>query len=59
MSVAAAREKLGKDVCLMGGLDVVSALPGLNRQTLKEEVVRIFKEWKNSGAFFRLPPVPG
>ncbi len=51
MSVAATREKLGKGVCLMGGLDVVSALPGLNRQTIKEEVGRIFKEWKSSGAF--------
>ncbi|MBA7530013.1 hypothetical protein ES705_22216 [subsurface metagenome] len=55
MSVAAAREKLGKGVCLMGGLDVVSALAGLNRHTIKEEVGRIFKEWKNSGAFFQPP----
>ncbi|MCG8604543.1 hypothetical protein MJD09_06015 [bacterium] len=51
MSFEQTRQALGKDVCIMGGLDTVSALPSMNEEEIRSEVKRVFGHLKNSGPF--------
>lgn len=44
------REILG-DRCIMGGLDTVSSLPGMNKTQIRDEVVRIFDLLGTTGPF--------
>ncbi|MCK5201184.1 MAG: hypothetical protein KAR21_22675, partial [Spirochaetales bacterium] len=45
------RRILGDNICIMGGLDVVSAMPVMNKEEIRKEVKRIFKQYKSSGPF--------
>jgi uroporphyrinogen decarboxylase len=51
MSFAKTRQVLGDKVCIMGGLDTVSALPAMNEEEIRIEVKRIFGKLKDSGPF--------
>ena len=45
------RHLLGNNICIMGGLDIVSALPVMNEIEIREEVNRIFSEYSRSGPY--------
>ena len=45
------RERLGRNICIMGGLDVVSAIPVMNKEEICEEVKRVFRAYRDSGPF--------
>ncbi len=51
MTVAKVRETLGPRVCLMGGLDTITALPLMNAVEIQREVERVFSLLKESGGF--------
>ncbi len=51
MSFEKTRQVLGSDVCIMGGLDTVTALPVMNAGEVREEVRRVFDLLKPSGPF--------
>ena len=51
MSFEKTRQVLGNKVCIMGGLDTVTALPLMNEKEIRAEVKRVFGELKNSGPF--------
>ncbi len=51
MDVEYVRSVLGPDVCIMGGLDTVSGLPGMSPAEVREEVRRVFDILKESGPF--------
>jgi uroporphyrinogen decarboxylase len=51
MDVDHVRSVLGTNVCLMGGLDTVSALPGLKPAEVGTEIGRVFDVLKDSGPF--------
>jgi len=51
MAVAKVRETLGPGVCLMGGLDTITALPVMNAVEIQREVERVFSLLKESGSF--------
>jgi len=51
MSYAKTRQILGKEVCLMGGLDIVTALPKMTAEEIRAEVKRVFGRLKESGPF--------
>ena len=51
MSFARTREILGDGVCIMGGLDTVTALPVMSPDQIREEVKRVFGLLKESGPF--------
>ncbi|MFQ5641081.1 MAG: uroporphyrinogen decarboxylase family protein [bacterium] len=51
MSFSKTREILGKEVCIMGGLDIVTALPRMSEEEVRAEVKRTFRVLKNSGPF--------
>lgn len=50
MSYAKTRQALG-DVCIMGGLDTVTALPVMSPEQIRAEVRRVFGQVKESGPF--------
>ena len=51
MSHEVVRKKLGRDVCIMGGLDTVSAMPVMSPSEIREEVRNVFNRLKSSGPF--------
>ncbi|KAA0230960.1 hypothetical protein EDS67_04430 [candidate division KSB1 bacterium] len=51
MSPKHVREFFGKKVCLMGGLDTITALPVMNAAEIRREVERVFALLKNDGGF--------
>lgn len=51
MSFAQTRAALAPSVCLMGGLDTVTALPVMNVDEIRAEVERVFALLKDSGGF--------
>ncbi len=51
MSFEKTRQALGSNVCIMGGLDTVTALPLMNEDEIRIEVKRVFSQLKNSGPF--------
>lgn len=51
MSFEKTRQVLGSNVCIMGGLDTVTALPSMNEEEIRIEVKRVFGQLKNSGPF--------
>lgn len=51
MDVEYVRSMLGPNVCIMGGLDTVSGLPGMSPTEVREEVARVFDLLKESGPF--------
>lgn len=51
MTYDTVREKLGQDVCIMGGLDTVAALPVMSPEEVREEVRRVFGILKPAGPF--------
>ncbi len=51
MSLAQTRTVLAPNVCIMGGLDTITALPVMNVEEIRAEVERVFALLKNSGGF--------
>ena len=51
MSYTKVREIFGKNIGIMGGLDIVSAVSVMSSQEIKQEVSRIFKLLKHSGPY--------
>jgi uroporphyrinogen decarboxylase len=51
MKPATVRTVLGPEVCIMGGLDTVSALPNMSETEVVSEVERVFAMLKDSGPF--------
>ncbi|MCK6560163.1 hypothetical protein HUU39_24935 [candidate division KSB1 bacterium] len=51
MSPKHVREFFGKSVCLMGGLDTITALPVMNVAQIRGEVERVFALLKGDGGF--------
>ncbi len=51
MSFARTREILGNEVCIMGGLDTITALPVMSSDEVRAEVKRVFGLLKDSGSF--------
>lgn len=51
MSYAKTRQVLGDKVCIMGGLDTITALPVMSPDEIREEVQRVFGLLKYSGPF--------
>jgi uroporphyrinogen decarboxylase len=51
MSFERTRTVLGKDVCIMGGLDTITALPIMSADEIRTEVQRVFGALKPSGPF--------
>jgi uroporphyrinogen decarboxylase len=51
MSPQQTREKLGPKVCIMGGLDTITALPVMTPAEIRVEVERVFSILKNSGGY--------
>lgn len=51
MSPRLVREFLGRKICIMGGLDTITALPVMNAQEIRREVERVFAVLKNAGSF--------
>lgn len=51
MSFARTREILGDRVCIMGGLDTVTALPAMSPEEIRAEVKRVFGLLKETGPF--------
>ena len=51
MSFTKTREILGKDVCIMGGLDTITALPVMSPSDIRAEMRRVFGALKETGPF--------
>ena len=51
MSLTQTRAALAPSMCLMGGLDTITALPVMNADEIRAEVARLFALLKNSGGF--------
>lgn len=51
MSPLVVRKELGEKVCIMGGLDTITALPLMDTAEIKIEVKRVFDLLKESGPF--------
>lgn len=51
MSPAGTRAALAPNICIMGGLDTITALPVMNETEIRAEVERVFALFKNSGGF--------
>lgn len=51
MDYAKTRHLLGDRVCIMGGLDTVTALPVMSPPEIRREVQRVFAHLKNSGPY--------
>ncbi|MDQ7052364.1 MAG: uroporphyrinogen decarboxylase family protein [candidate division KSB1 bacterium] len=51
MSYEKTREILGRDICIMGGLDTITALPVMNEIEIRQEVERVFSLLKPTGPF--------
>ncbi|MDZ7269627.1 MAG: uroporphyrinogen decarboxylase family protein [candidate division KSB1 bacterium] len=51
MSPRHVRDFFGKKVCLMGGLDTITALPVMNVEEIRCEVQRVFAMLKDDGGF--------
>ncbi|MDZ7290764.1 MAG: uroporphyrinogen decarboxylase family protein [candidate division KSB1 bacterium] len=51
MSPQETREKLGPKICIMGGLDTITALPVMTPEQIRLEVERVFGILKNSGGY--------
>lgn len=51
MSFEKTRQILGDKVCIMGGLDTVTALPAMDAEEIRAEVKRVFGHLKNTGPF--------
>ena len=51
MDYSKTRDVLGRDVCIMGGLDTITALPVMNEAEIEQEVERVFSLLKPSGPF--------
>jgi uroporphyrinogen decarboxylase len=51
MSFEKTRAVLGQKMCIMGGLDTVTALPAMDEDEIRVEVKRIFDQLKHSGPY--------
>jgi uroporphyrinogen decarboxylase len=51
MSPQQTRECLGPKICIMGGLDTITALPIMTPEEIRVEVERVFAILKNSGGY--------
>ncbi len=51
MSPQKTRERLGPNICIMGGLDTISALPVMTPAEIRDEVERVFSILKDSGPY--------
>jgi uroporphyrinogen decarboxylase len=51
MSPQKTRERLGPKICLMGGLDTITALPVMTPEEIRHEVDRVFSVLKESGGY--------
>ncbi len=51
MSFEKTRQVFGKEGCIMGGLDTVTALSQMNTEEIRSEVKRVFGQLKHSGPF--------
>lgn len=51
MSYSKTRQMLGDEFCIMGGLDIVTALPRMSSDEIHDEVKRVFGLLKSSGPF--------
>jgi uroporphyrinogen decarboxylase len=51
MSPQQTRERLGPKICIMGGLDTITALPIMTPEEIRVEVERVFAMLKNSGGY--------
>jgi uroporphyrinogen decarboxylase len=51
MSPQQTREKLGPGICIMGGLDTITALPVMTPAEIRVEVAHVFSILKNSGGY--------
>jgi uroporphyrinogen decarboxylase len=51
MSPRLVREFLGRKICIMGGLDTITALPVMNAREIRREVERVFATLKSTGGF--------
>ncbi len=51
MSFEKTRHELGKETCIMGGLDTVTALPAMTASEIRSEVKRVFGHLKDSGPY--------
>lgn len=51
MKIEKVRAALGPGVCLMGGLDTITALPVMSPAEIQQEVERVFALLKDSGGF--------
>lgn len=51
MNPVSVREALGPNVCIMGGLDTITALPVMNADEVAREVDRVFSLLKETGPF--------
>ena len=51
MSFEETRSALGPEVCIMGGLDTITALPVMKPEEVRLEVDRIFRALKGSGPY--------
>ncbi|MFQ5627125.1 MAG: uroporphyrinogen decarboxylase family protein [bacterium] len=51
MSFAKTRRILGANVCIMGGLDTITALPVMSPDEIRQEVRRVFGQLKDTGPF--------
>jgi uroporphyrinogen decarboxylase len=51
MSPQKTRERLGSKICIMGGLDTITALPIMTPEEIRMEVERVFVILKNSGGY--------
>ncbi len=51
MSPQQTRERLGPKICIMGGLDTITALPIMSPEEIRVEVERVFAVLKNSGGY--------
>ncbi len=51
MSPKQVREFFGRKLCIMGGLDTITALPVMTTEEIRPEVERVFTVLKNTGGF--------
>ena len=51
MSYEKTRDILGRNICIMGGLDTITALPVMNVDEIRKEVERVFSILKPGGPF--------
>jgi uroporphyrinogen decarboxylase len=51
MSPQKTRDQLGPKICIMGGLDTITALPVMTSEEIRLEVERVFSALKESGGY--------